>query len=209
VFAGVYGRKQLGAAFVDFALLGGHTGNNTTRNINNNLVANGQESATASFGGWFFSPEVAAGYRYDLAPGWSLTPAARLRYLVASYDGFTESGSTANMTAAGRTLQNAEERGDVTLTRTLLSDAGRLQLGLTAGVLGQQRTGSGTVNAVLLGQALAFATPGKSNIAGAYAATSLDWRMKSGIALFAAAEYTAMSDSSSTVTGRAGVRVGF
>lgn len=209
VFAGVYGRKELGAAFVDFALLGGHTGNNTTRNINNNLVANGLESATASFGGWFFSPEVAAGYRYDLAPGWSLTPAARLRYLVASYDGFTESGSTANMTAAGRTLQNAEERGDVTLTRTLLSDTGRLQVGLTAGVLGQQRTGSGTVNAILLGQALAFATPGKSSIAGAYAATSLDWRMKSGIALFAGAEYTAMSDSSSTVTGRAGVRVGF
>lgn len=209
VFTGVYGRKDLGPAFIDFALLGGHTGNRTTRNINNNLAANGLEIATASFGGWFFSPEVAAGYRYDFMPGWTLTPAARLRYLAANYDGFTETGSTANLTARGRTLQNAEERGDLTLTRTLLSDVGRFQVGLTAGVLGQQRTGSGNVNAILLGQALAFATPGKSSIAGGYAGASLDWRTKSGVSLFAAAEYTAMTDSSNTVTGKAGLRYGF
>ncbi len=209
VFAGLYGRKDFGPAFVDFALLGGHTGNRTTRNINNNLLANGLEIATASFGGWFFSPEIAAGYRYDFIPGWTLTPAARLRYLVANYDGFTETGSTANLTAGDRTLQNAEERADLTLTRTLLSDAGRFQLGLTAGVLGQQRTGSGNVNAILLGQALAFATPGKSSIGGGYAGASLDWRTRSGVSLFAAAEYTAMSDSSNTVTGKAGLRYGF
>jgi uncharacterized protein with beta-barrel porin domain len=209
VFAGVYGRKDFGPAFVDFALLGGHTGNRTTRNINNNLVANGLEIATASFGGWFFSPEVAAGYRYDFMPGWTVTPAARLRYLAASYDGFTETGSSANLTAGGRTLQNTEERADLTLTRTMLSDAGRFQVGVTAGVLGQQRTGSGTVNAILLGQALAFATPGKSSIGGGYAGASLDWRMRSGLSLFAAAEYTATSDSSNTVTGKAGLRYGF
>ncbi len=209
VFAGVYGRKDLGPAFVDFALLGGHTGNRTTRNINNNTLANGLEIATASFGGWFFSPEIAAGYRYDFAPGWTVTPAGRLRYLAANYDGFTETGSTANLTAGGRTLQNAEERADLTLTRTLLSDAGRFQVGLTAGVLGQQRTGSGTVNAILLGQALAFATPGKSSISGGYAGASLDWRTRSGVSLFAAAEYTAMTDSSNTVTGKAGLRYGF
>jgi Autotransporter beta-domain len=208
-FAGVYGRKDFGAAFVDFALLGGHTANSTTRNINNNLVANGMEIATASFGGWFFSPEIAAGYRYDIAQGWSVTPAARLRYLAANYDGFTESGSTANMTAGGRTLENAEERAELTLTRTMWWDTGRIQAGLTGGVLGQQRTGTGNVNAILLGQALAFATPGKSSIAGGYVSGSLDWRMKGGLSLFAAAEYIAMSDSSNIVTGKAGLRYGF
>jgi uncharacterized protein with beta-barrel porin domain len=209
VFAGLYGRKDFGPTFVDFALLGGHTGNRTTRNINNNLLANGLEVATASFGGWFISPEVAAGYRYEFAPGWTLTPAARLRYLAANYDAFTESGSTANLSAGSRSLQNAEERGDLTLTRTMPVDLGRLQLGLTVGVLGQQRTGSGNVNTTLLGQALAFATPGKSSIYGGYGGGSLDWRMRNGLSVFAAAEYTAMSDSSNTVTGKAGLRYGF
>lgn len=210
VFAGLYGRKDFGPIFVDFALLGGHTGNRTTRNnINNNLLANGLEVANASFGGWFISPEVAAGYRYEFAPGWTLTPAARLRYLAANYDAFTETGSTANLSSGSRSLQNAEERGDLTLTRTLPFDTGRLQLGLTAGVVGQQRTGGGNVNAILLGQALAFATPGKSSIYGGYGGGSLDWRMRNGMSVFAAAEYTAMSDSSNTITGKAGLRYGF
>ena len=209
VFAGLYGRKDWGPTFVDFALLGGHTSNRTTRNINNNLLANGLEVANASFGGWFISPEVVAGYRYEFAPGWTLTPAARLRYLAANYDAFTESGSTANLSAGSRSLQNAEERGDLTLTRTMPVDLGRLQLGLTVGVLGQQRTGTGNVNATLLGQALAFATPGKSSIYGGYGGGSLDWRMRNGLSVFAAAEYTATSDSSNTVTGKAGLRYGF
>ena len=208
-FAGIYGRKDFGPAYVDFALLGGHTGNRTTRNINNNLLANGLEIATASFDGWFISPEIAAGYRYDFAPGWTLTPAARLRYLAASYDGFTETGSTANLTAGDRSLQNAEERADLTLTRTILGPAGGLQAGLTVGALGQQRTGSGTVNATLLGQALAFATPGKSSLSGGYAGLWFDWRTRGGVSLLAAAEYTAMSDSTNTVTGKAGLRYGF
>ena len=209
VFAGVYGRQDIGPVFIDFALLGGHTGNSTTRNVNNNLLANGLEIATASFGGWFLSPEIASGYRYDFAPGWTVTPALRLRYLAASYDGFTETGSTANLTAGGRTLADAEERADVTLTRTIVGDAGRFQVGLTGGVIGQQRTGAGSVNAILLGQALAFATPGPSSITGGYAGVSLDWRVRSNISMFAAAEYIAMTDSSNTVTGKAGLRVGF
>lgn len=88
-------------------------------------------------------------------------------------------------------------------------DVGRLQLGLTVGVVGQQRTGDGNVNATLLGQALAFATPGKSSIYGGYGGGSLDWRMRNGMSVFAAAEYTSMSDSSNTVTGKAGLRYGF
>jgi hypothetical protein len=208
-FGGIYGRKDFGAAFVDFALLGGHTDNHTTRNINNNLVANGLEVATAGFGGWFVSPEVAAGYRYAIGPNWTVTPAGHLRYLAASYDGFTETGSTANLTVGNRSVQNLEERIDLTLTRNWLSDMGRLQLGLTGGGLGQQRTGGDNVNAILLGQALAFATPGKSSITGGYVGGSVDWRMRNGFGVFGATEYTKYSDSSSTITGKAGVRYGW
>jgi hypothetical protein len=38
--------------------------------------------------------------------------------------------------------------------------------GVRAGVLGLQRVGDAGVNAELLGQALAFATPGKSDVGG-------------------------------------------
>lgn len=209
-FGGVYGRKDIGTVFVDFALLGGATSNRTTRSINNNLLANGLENATASFAGWFISPELAVGNRYAIGTAWSLTPAARIRYLAAGFDGYTETGSTANLTVGSRTLQNVEERGDLTLTHTqAFANADRLSVSVYSGVLGQQRVGNTAINTILLGQALAFATPGKSSTGGAYSGVGMEWHTGQHVSMFASAEYAAMTDASNTVTGRAGLRYGF
>jgi len=209
-FGGVYGRKELGRAFVDFDIMGGGSSNRTVRNINNNLVAGGIETATASFGGWFVSPEIAAGYRHEVWPGFTLTPAARLRYLAAGFDGYTENGSTANLTVGSRLAQALEERVEATLTHVNDLDAwGRLRLAATIGLVGQERVGSTALNAILLGQALAFATPGRSAIGGLSLSGNADWKTPCGATLFAGADYTAYSDSSTIITGRAGVRVGF
>jgi len=56
---------------------------------------------------------------------------------------------------------------------------------------------------------IAFATPGKSNVGGAYVGGGFERRAAQRIAFFAVGEYAAMSDPSSAVTGKAGVRVGF
>ena len=207
-FTGLYGRYKFGASFLDFALTGGLTQNSTTRNINSNLA--GLQTATASFGGWFISPELAYGYHYALDGNWSLTPAARVRYVAASFAGYTETGSSANLTVNSRTLQNVEERGDLTLTHTTtFANADRLRTSVYAGVLGLQRVGDATVNTILLGQSLAFATLGKSDVGGVYAGAGMDWFLDRRISLFAAAEYTAMSDASTTVTAKGGMRFAF
>lgn len=209
-FGGIYGRKDFGRVFVDFDVIGGGSSNTTSRRINNNTLASGFETATASFGGWFVSPEIAAGYRHEVWPGFTLTPAARLRYLAAGFDAFTETGSTANLAMGSRIAQALEERVEATLAHVNDLDAwGRLQLAATLGLVGQERIGATTLNATLLGQALAFATPGKSAIGGLYLSGNADWKTPFGATLFAGADYTAYSDASTIVTGRAGARVGF
>lgn len=131
-FGGVYGRHTFGASFLDVSLLGGYSRNASTRNINNNMIPGGLEYAKAAFDGWFISPEIAYGYRYAFNNEWSLTPAARLRYLATMLGGYTETGSTANLTVNARTLQNIEERGDLTLTRTIThSQTERIQTSAT------------------------------------------------------------------------------
>ncbi|MDR3467429.1 MAG: autotransporter domain-containing protein [Xanthobacteraceae bacterium] len=208
-FGGLYGHKEFGRAFVDFDVLAGASANSSSRTVNNNLLAGGLETATANFGGWFVSPEAVAGYRFDVVPQWTLTPAARLRYLAAGFAGYTETGSTANLTVGGRLAQALEERGELTLTNTQSSDLGRFQVSATIGVIGQERVGGSTINAQILGQALAFATPGKASIAGGFVAGQFDWKTLWGATLFAGGEFSEYSDSSSIVTGRAGVKVGF
>ena len=210
VFGGLYGRYAMNRSFVDFALLGGHSSNDLRRNMANNLVPGGLETATASYNGWFISPEIAYGVKMPVGTNLTLTPTARVRYLAAGFGGYQEIGSTTNLTVASRTSHNFEERGEVMLTHT--SDpnpAQRMQISGTLGLLAYQRAGDTTVNTILLGQNLPFATPGKNDVFGGYAGMGFDWRHRNGVTVFGAAEYTATTDLSRTATAKGGVKVAF
>lgn len=210
VFGGIYGRYAMGRAFLDFSLLGGGSSNDVKRTIANNLVPGGYEYAAGKYNGWFISPEIAYGLTRSLGYNLTLTPSARVRYLAAGFGGYEESGSSTNLSVRSRVSHNFEERGELKLTHTTnATPTEQLQLSGTAGLIALQRAGDSTVNTILLGQSLAFATPGKASIVGFYAGAGFDWRNASGVSVFGAAEFTAMSDQSQTITGRGGVKVAF
>lgn len=209
-FGGLYGRYVLNDGFVDFSLLGGGGSNATSRRMDSNLAAGGSETASASYTSWFASPELAYGLVRRLGAGTTLTPIVRLRYLAAGFGGYQEAGSSANLTVGSRLAHYVEERAGVAISHELAGVAnGRLQLTGTAGFSALQRAGDSNVNAVLLGQSLAFATPGQGNVTGIYAGAALDWHHASGISVFAATEFNTMSDASRTITGRGGFRIAF
>ncbi len=210
-FGGIYGRYSMNnRAFLDFALLAGGSSNGVKRTMTNNRVAGGYEYANANYSGWFISPELAYGIKQDLTRNWTVTPTARVRYLGANFGGYQESGSSNNLTVAGRTTHNFEERGEFVFTRTTSEREGSLlQINATIGALAWQRAGDAGLNTILLGQALAFATPGKANVFGGYAGGGFNWRQVSGFSVFGAAEVTAMSDSSHAITGHGGVKLAF
>lgn len=212
-FGGLYAQYDAGATFLRAVLQAGGSNNFTTRTINNNLVAGGLETATASFNGWYINPELTIGQRVglgNLAGGsYTLTPTLRLRYLYGSYDGYTENGSTANLTMGSRSVSTVEERGELKLTRTVtFSPSSQLASSIYGGFLGTQRAGDSAINAALLGQAIPFAAPGPANVWGGFGGLGLEWRTRN-VTLFSTAEYLALSDNSALVSGRAGLRVGF
>jgi outer membrane autotransporter protein len=213
VFGGAYARTRFANTFLHLTVQGGHSGNDTRRQINNNLAAGGIETATASFDGWYVSPEAHLGIDHALGAwggaSYTLTPSLRVRYLYASFDGYTETGSTANLTVGSRSVQDFEERGELKFTRTQAFGAtAAIATSIYGGVLAVQRIGDTTVDAALLGQAIPFATPGEDNVWGGYGGLGLTWRAER-VTVFGAAEYTALSDDSSIVSGRAGLRVAF
>lgn len=210
VFGGIYGRYAMGRAFVDFSLLGGHSTNDVRRTIANNLAPGGYEYAAGKYNGWFISPEIAYGLQQSLGYNLTLTPSARVRYLAAGFGGYDEAGSTTNLSVGSHTSHNFEERGEFKLMHTTnATPTEQLQLSGTVGLIALQRVGDSTIDTILLGQSLAFATPGKAGTIGFYAGGGFDWRNANGFSVFGAAEFTAMSDSSQTITGRGGVKVSF
>ncbi len=210
VFGGVYGRWSLGAGFFNAALSGGVSRNAITRNIADNLSAGGMQTATADTTGWYVSPELTYGYRIPLGGNLTLTPAAHLRYVAAGLGAYTETGSSSNLTVGVRTMQDLEERSELKLTQThAFASTAQLRTSVHAGVLGLQRLGGTNVSAVLLGQDLTFAAPGQSSVVGIYAGAGFDLRVAARASLFAAMEYSALSDSSSVLAGKGGLRFVF
>jgi hypothetical protein len=212
-FGGLYGRwgfTSFGAAsFLDFSLHGGVSTNATSRTINNNTLPGGIEIATASYTGSYISPDLKYGVNLPLWTQYTLTPSVSLRYVAGFFGAYTESGTTAPLTVASRTIQDLEERGELKLTRALPVGSDLLLASVHVGVIGLERDGDTTVNAALLGVNLPFVTPGRSAVGGVVGGGGFEWRTREGVSIFGAAEAIGFSDQSTVIGARGGIRVAF
>lgn len=210
-FAGAYTRLHAGASSLRFGVQGGVSRNDAKRNINNNLAPGGIETASASYSGWYFSPDAKLDHRIDLGmlsdARYVLTPSVQVRYLHASLDGYTETGSTANLTVGSRTSQSLEQRAELKLARLVQLGGGLLETSVHGGALFAQQFGGSNVSGLLLGQPIAFAVPVSANATGGYVGGGVEWR-DSFKSFFGSITHQAYSQGNATF-GQAGVRLLF
>jgi hypothetical protein len=206
-FGGVYGRFDRSSHFLDFAVSTGHAANDSSRTVADNLAPTGLDTATASYGAWFVSPELAYGLRMPLNNKVTLTPTARLRYVAGFFDGYSETGSTQNLSVSARTVQDLEERFELALSQVdrLRGDAW-VKTRVTLGVLDLERLGSTTIDTILIGQNLSFAVPGQDTAAGVYGGIGFDYALTGRVTAFTAFDGTVMTDKSIAGTVKGGLR---
>lgn len=163
VFGGGYFSRTEDAYFINLAATVGASFNDNEREIANNMVVGGLETADSNYNGWFVSPAVTLGSRHAVSGG-ELDPSIRLRYSALFLDSYTETGSGANMSVDGRTAQVGEVRGQLAWREDKTTENGIFHSSLRVGVDGVFNWGD-DVNATLYGQSLVFVDTDGSSIA--------------------------------------------
>lgn len=206
-YAGIYGSSVHTGVTFDFALVGGGSQYDRERQVANNLVANGLETARADYSGWFLSPELTA--RATLFQGFE--PFVTLRYAGLFMDGFTETGTAAPLTMDSQTLHLATARLGVTLPYDWAhADGSQTSLRLTGGVEARHQFGSTTQRGVLLGQSIAFEAGGDGDDAlGGFVGLDAEHQISAATTLYANAEAMLETGNAIQLSARAGFRVAF
>jgi hypothetical protein len=209
-FGGGYGRFDWATQYLDFSLYGGGINNSSTRQVANNTVAGGFETATASYGGWFISPALSYGYRIPFANNFVMTPRVSLRYVGGALNGYSESGSEQDLSVGRRSINDLEERAELEFSALhQVSTGGTVKSTISLGAIGLERLGNQTIDRVLLGQNLSFITPGRASAVGGVIDAGIQYHPVGNVSLFISSEGTAMSDRSYSGAASGGARVSF
>lgn len=169
VFAAIYGRKQAGMAFLDFAVSGGQLSHSDTRFVNDNLAPLGVSYANGDYSSWWWSPEAGVGVELPGANGWTYIPSTHVRYAMQSVEGYTETGpSAANAVVSGHDNAFVEGRAEIAAQRETNAGlfTGRL------GVFSRSGSGDGSVAVSMIGQSASIPVASNDVTAG-YAAANL------------------------------------
>lgn len=154
VYGGLYSSAHRGGWRVNGSLAVGYAHHSSNRQVANNGVAGGLETATAAYGGVFLSPTLTLtrpiGDRTDLSLAGT--------YGALFLDTYQESGSAADLSVAGRTVQVASMQAKLT---TLAAEHrmanGTLSIKTWIGVDGTFNLGSNDVAAFAAGLPIEFA----------------------------------------------------
>ncbi len=201
VFGGGYLGYDAGQRFANLSFIAGALYERSSRQVANNLVLGGIETARADFNGTFISPALTLGTRLPVAMG-TLMPSVRLRYAGLFVGDYTETGSAADLAVARRDVHLFEVRGQLALALPQVTTPTQAwQTTLRAGLDGIAQS-SGDVSATLLGQDISFASGEKKTAVRGFAGADVAAAVGHGVMLDSGFEVGYGSDNAFTARGQ-------
>ena len=207
-FGGLYLGYATGPWAFDLVVTGGWSTYDLNRNVANNTVPGGLETASADYDGYFIAPELAISHVTDVN-GHDVIPSIRLGYAGTHLDGYTETGSAGAISVDDRDVQLLTGRFQVAVPVRIPPYADTVRFEPFFGVEGRTRLDNSDVDAVLLGQTISFDPGGEDTIGAALAGFELSALVDDGISIFGRVEGAVETDSGRTIGGQAGVQITF
>lgn len=161
-FIGAYCARILGAAVLDYALLGGVQSHASQRSINNNLLVGGVDTGVASYASYYIAPKVALRRTYAVRDDLSLTTSGSLGYVAGRVNGYSETATASTATFGARSFGLATAQA----TLTVIKYIGATSISGKFGVVARNGFGDETITGTLLGQAWSYTTANQNGFSG-------------------------------------------
>lgn len=168
---GPYGRAKLGNITVDFSLVGGIAGNETARTINSDV-------AKANFLSAFVAPSLGVEIPVLITGGTDIALTASASYIAGIAAGYTETGSSQDLTVGEQTLGQLDTR----LGLEASFDIANARHVARAGGFYQAHTGNSSIPVSLAG-VTRWLDAELSDVYGVYAAYSVGVELDNGLSV--------------------------
>ncbi|MGH1419887.1 MAG: autotransporter domain-containing protein [Hyphomicrobiaceae bacterium] len=203
-FVGFYASTNRNGWFAHVMLTAGQSDFDNSRDVLNNLVSTGTQTARANYDGTFISPEFTVGTASSLDVGFTIEPSVRARFAYLSVDGYSESGAADGLRVGDQKISLWQGRAQLAFVYT--SETGRFAPRI--GIEGRT-SDNDAISAVLIGQAISFNPGGDDDeISGFIGATATSYFGRS-VSAFVDGEIHRDDDGLARVETRAGVTVAF
>ena len=177
---GLYGSAQFGVADIDFSLIAGLSLNQSNRKV----VAGGTtETAVGTFNSGVITPSVVVSVPVLSTDGGSVALEAGASYSGGLVSGYSETGSSMNLTVGAQTIAVVDARFGLS-AKSLIGTTGGATYALTAraGLLATSNFGSSSVPVTVFGQTVQLSTPG-STAYGVYAGLGVEGAVNDNLRL--------------------------
>ncbi|MCM5557110.1 autotransporter domain-containing protein [Pleomorphomonas sp. JP5] len=204
-FAGFYLRQPLSGYMLDASVIAGGIFSDTTREVNS-----GTETARGSYDGWFVSPEIALSRAYVLSEGWTLTPRGSVRYTYGSFEGYSETGSTMNLTYDDRSAQALQGVFELKLSKEHRFDNGKsATVSFSAAALDTYNLGDANLNASMSGTDFSVSTMGDRNQVGGRLGLDAEFHLDEQTSMMVGFNASRYTDDSWAYAANAGFKLKF
>ncbi len=199
VFGGPYFSAEGDGVAVDGMVTFGLSDYDSTRSVNDNLIAGGVDSAKADYNGFFVAPEITVSSSLGM-----VRPSLTLRYAGLFLESYSEESSILAAQGAGlnvddRDIHQISARAQLGLPLTM--DEGRLSTELRVGAEGRAQLGKARVRGSVLGQGFTFDAGGDDEVLTGFGGFAVAYAVSSRFTLNGNVEGAYGTDEA--VTGRA------
>lgn len=187
-FGGLYVHQDWTSHWVRAVVTGGWADHETTREIANNLVDGGIETAQADYDGYFVSPAITLGGRLDeLMPDNPLLASVRVHYAGLFIDAYSETGVSTPLTISDQDVHLVGARAQFALPFLQTgADGAQFNFESRIGIDAQFNLGGPGVEATVAGLPLEFTASFEDEVASGFVGASISRISADGHGLFRA-----------------------